>query len=44
MKVNDHSVCSALLVFHRQKAVLVRGLEEKKGNFSSLGSYVALDG
>lgn len=44
MTVDDHSVCSALLLFHGQNAVLVRGLEEKKGNFSSLGSYVALDG
>lgn len=43
MEVDDHSVSSALLVFHRQRALLVRGLEEKKGNFCSLGSQVALD-
>ena len=44
MKVDDHSVSSALLVFHRHKALLVRALEEKKGNFCPLGSQVALDG
>lgn len=38
VKVDDHRACSALPIFHRQKAVLVRGLEEKKGDFCSLGS------